>query len=56
MVIRTFVIFSKKKINFLCKNIKNFLNNLEPNSYDWLLNIWCPIIYKNEILKNLKTI
>ena len=30
------------------------MNNLEPNSYDWLLNIWCPIIYKNEILKKFK--
>ena len=43
-----------KKINFIYKNIKNFLNNLEPYSFEWLLNIWCPIIYKNEILKKFK--
>ena len=44
----------KKKINFINKNIKNFLYDLKPNSYEWLLNIWCPIIYKNEILTKFK--
>ena len=44
----------KKKIFFINKNIKTFLYDLKPYSYEWLLNIWCPIIYKNEILKKFK--
>lgn len=44
----------KKKINFTSKNVKKYLQNLETNSFDWLLNIWGPIIYKKEILKKFK--
>tara|TARA_B100000787_G_C16179827_1_gene291122 strand:- start:242 stop:1012 length:771 start_codon:yes stop_codon:yes gene_type:complete len=44
----------KNKINYINKNVKNFLYDLKPNSYEWLLNIWCPIIYKNELLKKFK--
>lgn len=41
----------KQNINFANKDIKKFLYNLKPNSFEWLLNIWSPIIYKKEILK-----
>lgn len=44
----------KKKIKFISKNIKNYLINLETYSFDWLLNIWSPLIYKNEILRKFK--
>ena len=49
-----FYFLKKKKINFINKDIKNFLYDLKPNNYKWLLNIWCPIIYKFEILKKFK--
>ena len=39
-----------KKIKFINKKINNFLENIEPNHFDWLLNIWGPIIYSKEIL------
>lgn len=44
----------KKKIKFINKDIKNFLNNMQTDSYDWLLNIWSPLIYKIKILKKIK--
>ena len=44
----------KKKIKFIKKDIKNFLNNMQVDSYDWLLNIWSPLIYKIKILKKIK--
>lgn len=44
----------EKKINFIFKNVKNFLIDLKSYSFDWLLNIWGPLIFKNEILKKFK--
>ncbi|MDC0240415.1 formyltransferase family protein [Candidatus Pelagibacter sp.] len=44
----------KKKINFTNKNIKSFLKDLKTDKYKWLLNIWCPIIHKKEILQKFK--
>ena len=38
-----------KKIFYIDKNIKTFLNNIERNEFQWLLNIWGPIIYKKKI-------
>lgn len=43
-----------KKIFYIDKNIKTFLNNIERNEFQWLLNIWGPIIYKKKILKKFK--
>ena len=44
----------KKKIKHVSKNIKRFLEKIKYQEYDWLLNIWGPIIYKKEILKKFK--
>ena len=43
-------LLKKKKINFTTKKIKIFLKRLRVNEYDWLLNIWGSLIYKNDIL------
>ena len=44
----------KKKIKYISKNIKKFLYNLKPYTFEWLLNIWSPMIYKKTILKKFK--
>ena len=44
----------RNKIKFIKKNIKKFLQNMQSDSYDWLLNIWSPLIHKSEILKKIK--
>ena len=47
-------LLKKKKIKYISKNIKRFLEKIKYQEYDWLLNIWGPIIYKKEILKKFK--
>ncbi len=44
-------LLKKTKIKYISNNIKKFLSGVEKNHYDWLLNIWGPIIYKPEILQ-----
>ena len=44
----------KNKIKFK-KNYKDFLKyNLKSNDFDWLLNIWSPLILKKEFLKKFR--
>tara|TARA_B100000989_G_C19488486_1_gene448626 strand:- start:596 stop:1369 length:774 start_codon:yes stop_codon:yes gene_type:complete len=43
-----------KNISFIVKNINTYLHNLKNNQFEWMLNIWSPMIYRNEILKKFK--
>ena len=43
----------KKKISYLIKD-KRFFSSIKLDEYEWLLNIWGHIIFKNEFLKKFK--
>ena len=44
----------KKKIYFITKNINKFLDNIQKNEFDWLLNIWGYKILKKNFLEKFK--
>ena len=47
--------FLKKKKIKIKKNYKDFLKNkVRTNDFDWLLNIWSPLILKKEFLKKFR--
>jgi len=44
----------KKKLNYKVSDVKSFLENIDNNEYDWLLNIWGTKIFTKRVLHKFK--